>query len=111
MKSASRLEQRQQLFRYVSVCLIQHRIVGVTAYSSPLSFPLHPYHQALRRVPARGLATAAKAVPKMVYPAYLTNAPVTEITKTKSNGIRVASEVSAVQIRLICSAIFLFLTI
>jgi len=29
----------------------------------------------------------------LVYPAYVTNAPVTEITKTKSNGIRVASEV------------------
>jgi len=28
----------------------------------------------------------------MVYPAYLVNAPVTEVTKTKSNGIRVASE-------------------
>ena len=48
--------------------------------------------QALSRAAKRQLGTAA-AAPKMVYPAYVTDAPVTEVSST-SNGVRVASEVS-----------------
>lgn len=50
------------------------------------------FSQALRRVPARGVAS--KAEPAATYPAYVVRAPITEVSKTKSNGIRVASEVS-----------------
>ena len=55
---------------------------------SMISFPF----QALTRVAKRSLGTAA-AAPQMVYPAYVTDAPATEVSAT-SNGIRVASEVS-----------------
>ncbi len=44
----------------------------------------------------RQLATAA-AAPKLVYPAYVTDAPVTEVSST-SNGVRVASEVSSLSL-------------
>lgn len=59
-----------------------------------------PFHslQTLTRVAKRQLATAA-AAPKLVYPAYVTEAPVTEVSST-SNGVRVASEVSLFNVRI-----------
>ena len=54
--------------------------------------------QTLTRVAKRQLATAA-AAPKLVYPAYVTEAPVTEVSST-SNGVRVASEVSLFNVRI-----------
>lgn len=46
----------------------------------------------LFNVATRKVSNAAAAI---VYPTYITNAPLTEVSKT-SNGVRVASEVSNV---------------
>ena len=54
----------------------------------------------------RQLATAA-AAPKMVYPAYVTDAPVTEVSST-GNGVRVASEVSLLFFILFISKVSFF---
>ena len=67
-------------------------VISTTTWFHPVATIPTWFTQTLSQLAKRQLGTAA-AAPKLVYPAYVTDAPVTEVSAT-SNGVRVASEVS-----------------